>query len=430
MGDTRLASFRFLHAADIHLDSPLRGLSGQEGSAAQRIRGATRAAFEQLIGWALEQRVDFLIIAGDLYDGDWRDYRTGLFFAAQMGRLHAAGIPVFLVRGNHDAQSQITRSLALPANVRVFDARAAHSLRLDALDVVLHGQSFQQREVRDNLVPGYPQAEAGRFNIGVLHTGLGGLGGHENYAPCSLQDLTATGYDYWALGHVHQFQILSRRPHVVFPGNLQGRHIREIGAKGAALVTVEDGAVADVSLHPVDVVRWSRVPVPVEGAASLAEVLERIRDGLEQALSTEAEGRLLACRVELTGRTPWHDPLLADEHTLLAEVRAAALGLGVDAAWIERVVVATQPAVDAHTLAARDDALGELQRMLDQAATDPELLVQLVEDPGQLLRHLPHAVRVEVDPETLLQAALAGDHAALIAGVRPFLSSRLSAEDD
>jgi len=425
-----LASFRFLHAADIHLDSPLRGLHGQEGSAAQRIRGATREAFGRLIDAALEHRVDFLIIAGDLYDGDWRDYRTGLFFAAQMGRLQAAGIAVFLVRGNHDAQSQITRSLALPENVRVFDARAAESLRLDALDVVLHGQSFKQREVRDNLVPGYPPAEAARFNIGVLHTGLGGLGGHENYAPCSLQDLKAKGYDYWALGHVHQYQILSRHPHVVFPGNLQGRHIRETGAKGAVLVSVADGAVTDVTLQPCDVVRWNRVSVSVEGAAGRAEVVERIRVGLERVSRTEADGRLLACRVELRGRTPWHDPLVADADGLLAEARAAALGLGVDAAWIERVVVATQAERGADTLAARDDALGALQQMLDQAAADPELLAQLAEDPGQMLRHLPHPVRVDVDPDSLLQAALDEDPAALIAGVRPFLASRLRAEDD
>lgn len=236
-----MTSFRFFHSADIHLDSPLRGLAGQEGNAVARVRTATREALHTLVGLAIEEKVDFLIIAGDLYDGDWRDYKTGLFFAAQMGRLNKEGIPVYLLHGNHDAESQITRRLELPDNVHVFGTRKPETYVLDELQVALHGQSFRQRDITDNLVPDYPAPVSGTFNIGVLHTGLGGMGGHENYAPCAIEDLTNKGYDYWALGHVHQAGVLSEKPHVVFPGNLQGRHARETGAKGASLVTVEDG---------------------------------------------------------------------------------------------------------------------------------------------------------------------------------------------
>jgi DNA repair protein SbcD/Mre11 len=425
-----LASFRFLHAADIHLDSPLRGLSGQEGSAAERIRTATREAFELLVGRAIAEQVAFVVIAGDLYDGDWRDYRTGLFFAAQMGRLNEADIPVFLLHGNHDAQSQITRRLELPGNVRVFAARAPGTFLLGDIGVALHGQSFAQREIRDNLVPGYPEPVAGAFNIGVLHTGLGGMGGHENYAPCALAELVAKGYAYWALGHVHQFQVLHRQPHVVFPGNLQGRHIRETGPKGAALVSVEDGEVREVAMISSDVVRWSVAPVAVDNAASVAEVLDRIRAGLEVSLSAVSDGRLLACRVVLQGLAPTHDQLLAAEEYLLAEARAIALGLGADRAWVERVKVATQPVAGPDVLAARGDALGELQRLLAEAGDDPELLAQLGEDPGQMLLRLPHEVRADAEADSLLRAALDGDQGALLAGVLPYLTSRLTAEED
>ena len=425
-----MGTFRFLHAADIHLDSPLRGLTGQEGSAAERIRNATREAFELLVGRAITERVAFVVIAGDLYDGDWRDYRTGLFFAAQMGRLNAAGIPVFLLHGNHDAQSQITRKLELPENVRVFGARAPETFRLEDIDVALHGQSFSQREIRDNLVPGYPGPVAGAFNIGVLHTGLGGMGGHENYAPCALAELVAKGYAYWALGHVHQFQILHRQPHVVFPGNLQGRHIRETGAKGAALVSVENGEVSEVATIPSDVVRWSLVPVAVDAAASIPEVLERMRAGLEEGVAGQAEGRLLACRVVLQGRAPMHGQLVGAEEYLLAEARAIALGLGADQAWVERVKVATEPEMDARMLAARSDALGELHRMLEEAGGDPDLLAQLGEDPGQMLLRLPHEVRTDAEADSVLKAALEGDQQALVAGVLPYLSSRLTTEED
>ena len=425
-----MGTFRFLHTADIHLDSPLRGLTGQEGSAAERIRSATREAFELLVGRAITERVAFVVIAGDLYDGDWRDYRTGLFFSAQMGRLNAAGIPVFLLHGNHDAHSQITRRLELPENVRVFGARAPETFRLEDIDVVLHGQSFSQREIRDNLVPGYPEPVAGALNIGVLHTGLGGMGGHENYAPCALAELVAKGYDYWALGHVHQFQILHRQPHVVFPGNLQGRHIRETGAKGAVLVSVQNGEVDEVAMIASDVVRWGLAPVAVDAAASVPEVLERIRATLEEGLADQAEGRLLACRVVLQGRAPMHGQLVGAEEYLLAEARAIALGLGADQAWVERVKVATEPEVDPRTLAARTDALGELHRMLGEAAGDPDLLAQLGEDPGQMLLRLPHEVRIDAEAGSVLEAALAGDQQALVAGVLPYLSSRLTTEEN
>ena len=190
-----MASFRFLHAADIHLDSPLKGLAGQDGNAAERVRTATREALDQLVSLTIEEQVDFLIIAGDLYDGDWRDYKTGLFFAGQMGRLNASNVPVYLLHGNHDAESQITRRLDLPDNVDVFGTRKPETFALEHL-VALHGQSFRQRDVTENLVPDYPAPVSGAFNIGVLHTGLGGMGGHANHAPCSFDDLANKGYDF------------------------------------------------------------------------------------------------------------------------------------------------------------------------------------------------------------------------------------------
>ena len=215
-----VSSFRFFHAADIHLDSPLTGLAAIEGRVAELIRSAPRAAFEALVDRAIEEEVNFLVIAGDLYDGTWRDYKTGLFFAEQMGRLNGAGIPVFVLYGNHDAESQITRPLVLPENVHVFRARTPQTFHLRELNVALHGQSFREKAVTHNLVPGYAAPVEGAFNIGVLHTALGGMGEHANYAPCSVSELVAKGYNYWALGHVHQGQVLSERPHVVFPGNL------------------------------------------------------------------------------------------------------------------------------------------------------------------------------------------------------------------
>ena len=423
-----LTAFRFIHTADIHLDSPLKGLAGQEGSAADLIRTATREAFENLVSQALQEEVAFVIIAGDLYDGDWRDYQTGIFFVRQMGRLAAAGVPVFLLYGNHDAESQITRRLVLPENVKKFSARKPETFQLEELGVALHGQSFRQRNIVDNLVPAYPEPIAGMFNIGVLHTGLGGMGGHANYAPCALDDLVNKGYDYWALGHVHQAAILHERPHVIFPGNLQGRHIRETGPKGAYLVTVEDGELTEPLLIHGDVVRWAKLSVPVDGCARMTEAVDFVRAAIENAAARDADGRLLACRIELTGQTDIHDSLLVSTEHILAEARGAALGLGEETAWIERIVIATRPLLDSATLHAREDALGELQRMLEDAGEDTALHQQLETDIGELVRKLPHELRADSE-DAVLRAAIDGDYAGLIAQVSGYLTARITTEE-
>jgi len=419
-----LESFRFIHSGDIHLDSPLKGLAGHEGAAAERIRTATRTALGHLITRAIEEEVAFVIIAGDLYDGDWRDYQTGLYFVQQMGRLARANIPVFLLYGNHDAENQITRRLTLPPNIRVFSARKPETFRLKDLNVALHGQSFRQRETIDNLVPAYPSPAAGCFNIGVLHTGLGGMGGHVNYAPCSIEDLTNKGYDYWALAHVHQAAVLRERPYIVFCGNLQGRHVRECGPKGATLITVQDGQVAEVSPLHVDSVRWTHLRVAVDQCSAVVDAIDLVRGAIEVAVAREAQGRLIACRVELAGSTELHGELLACSDRLFAEARAAALSLGEEVAWIERVVIAT---TSAEAAGSRKDALGEMHRMLDNAASYAELRTQLASDLADLVRKLPYDIRLQTE-DPILKAAIDGNIAGLIAQAGAYLGARITAE--
>lgn len=423
-----MESFRFVHTADIHLDSPLKGLSGQEGKGAMRIRTATREAFDNLISHAIEEEVAFLVIAGDLYDGDWRDYQTGLFFAGQMGRLAKAGMPVYVVYGNHDAESQITRRLELPDNVKTFSSRKPQTFTIKELHAALHGQSFRQRDISENLMLAYPEPIAGAFNIGVLHTGLGGMDSHPNYAPCTLDDLVNKGYQYWALGHVHRCSILHERPHVVAPGNIQGRNIRETGRKGAYVVTVEDGEVEDLALFEADIVRWAVIPVAVDGHSRVADVVDAMRDAIEQAVANGSDGRLVAGHIWLQGRTEIHDQLVGSAEHLLAEARAAALGLGDEVAWVERLVVTTEPAIDRAALAAREDAIGELQRILIEAKNDPEVLELMKTEIGDFIRDLPHEVRADAEDD-ILKAAISGDHAELIAQVTGYLTARIAGEE-
>ncbi len=424
--------FRFLHAADIHLDSPLQGLERYPDAPVEAVRGAPRRAFERLVDLALEERVAFVLLAGDLYDGDWKDYHTGLFFVAQMRRLADAGIPVQLVSGNHDAASQITRRLALPPNVHHFTARGPETVELPEWDVAVHGQSFPARRVTTDLAAAYPPADPGRFEIGLLHTSLDGRPGHAAYAPCSVEGLRRKGYAYWALGHVHQREeVLRGDPWIVFPGNLQGRHARETGGKGATLVTVEHGRVVDVRPRELDVVRWARLEIDLTARDREDDALDRIAEALAQARSA-AEGRLLAARVVVTGRTGIHDALVRDPERWRHELRRLAGELGDPGIWLERIEVATRSPRDLEALLARQDALGGLLRRIEGLAPESFAVGGVAEALAELKRKLP--LPLLGDPEAGDEARFDPLHPdwlrARIPAVRDLLGSKLLEGDE
>ena len=388
--------FRFIHAADPHLDSPLRGLVAHEGAPAQLLRGATRRAFENLVALAIDEKVDFLLIAGDLYDGDWRDYTTGLFFRSQMVRLNQHGIPVFLITGNHDAASVISKKLPMTDNLQVFSTRTAESKEVPGVPAVVHGRGFPHRAVPENLAHDYPAALPGKFNIGLLHTSLNGRPGHDTYAPCSVQDLQAKGYGYWALGHIHQPEVISEEPWIVFAGNCQGRHARETGPRGCYLVTVDDHLdVESAEWRTLDVVRWEVVEADLGGLEQESEVVRRIRDALSLAIES-AEGRLLATRILLTGASPLHGVLLREIGRIRAEVAAIAQDFGEDAVWIEQIKVATSPVYDLGELAERDALTKTVLETLEQATHRQDALPA---DINEMLDVLPPELRAEVETE-------------------------------
>jgi DNA repair exonuclease SbcCD nuclease subunit len=362
-----MPDFRFLHAADLHLDSPLRGLEADPSAPAELIRAATRRALGRLVDLAIEEAVDLLLIAGDIYDGDWPDFGTGLFFAAQMRRLAMAKIPVFAIRGNHDAANRMTRSLRLPPNVTIFDHAKAHTHHLAALGIAIHGQSFSDPNEPNDLSRAYPPPDKNLFNIGLLHTSAEGYPAHARYAPCDLPRLKAHGYDYWALGHIHERQVLSEDPWIVFPGNLQGRHIRETGAKGATLVTVANHRVTSAEPRVLDVLRWTHIEnVDLNDATDEAEAMTRIQSRLETALR-DADPRPLAARITLTGTTAAHAALAGDG--LREKILNEAQNLpGEHRLWLESVKLRTRPPRDA---TAHSDNLGRLLTEVDALAAAP-----------------------------------------------------------
>lgn len=331
-----MTAFSFLHAADLHLDSPLRGLD--RDAPAARIRTATRDALVNLVDLALDRNVSFLLLSGDLYDGNWRDWRTGHFLIEQLGRLKRAGISVFAISGNHDAEQVLTRQLPFPGTM--FPSHKADTTLVPGLRVAVHGQSFGSRAVLENLALSYPEPVDDHFNIGLLHTACGSTE-HDNYAPCSPADLTGKRYDYWALGHVHGRHEISREPWIIFPGNLQGRHMNEQGAKGATLVSVAQGKVQHATHEALDVLRWLQLDIDVAGLPDPAAAHAATAVALSDAIS-HADNRLLVVRVTLRGATSAHAALGRDPGATREAVRAAALEVADRSAlWIENVLVQT-----------------------------------------------------------------------------------------
>jgi len=403
--------FTFIHAADLHIDSPLAGLRLKDEDVARRFANAGRRAVETLIAETIASEAAFLIIAGDVFDGNWKDVTTGLFFVRAISALHRAGIPTFIVKGNHDAESLMSRDLAYPDTVNVFPSNKAATIALDAYRVALHGRSFPNRLTAE-FVETYPARRDGWLNIGVLHTSLDGTRGHDGYAPCTVDDLKRFGYDYWALGHIHAAEIVHRDPWIVFPGNLQGRSIRETGVKGAVRVSVEDGKIVEVTPLALDGARWAHLTLDMTDTENEDDVVTRIADRLVDA-HHEAEGRPHAIRVTLTGATTLHNQLVARRETLEGDIRARAFQLGDDC-WVEQLKVKTTlPPRPAAALSSAE--ILDLDQMLDTATEDPKFAVMLAELIETVKAKLPKDLQDDLLVSDL-QKALAVEARALLSG--------------
>ena len=418
--------FKFIHTADIHLDSPLHKLDNYEGAPIDEIRQATRRAFNNLVQTAIDEEVSFILIAGDLYDGDWKDYNTGLYLVSQTSRLREAGIPVYMIAGNHDAASKITKTLRLPENVHLFPSNKSATYTIDSLNVAIHGQSFATPAVKKDLSLLYPAPLPGYFNTGILHTCASGREGHEPYAPCTVNGLRSKEYDYWALGHVHQYEVLSDDPWIVFSGNIQGRHVRETGPKGCVLVTVDDRGRPEIEFKPLDVVRWEILTVDSNGAESGYTVIDRFCKGLETLLE-ENEGRPLVVRVVIQGETSAHSELLANIDRWGNEIRAAALDTGGHRVWIEKIKFHTRLPTSEKDIQTRDGAMGELVTLFDEFADRPDLLHELSDELMDLEKKIPKELKqgpdgIRFDDIDWLKS--------LLAHVRPMLIQGLMRKED
>jgi len=400
---------KLVHAADLHIDSPLRGLDRYDGAPVQALRHATRRALENLVTLTLDEGASVLLLAGDLFDGEWRDFGTGLYFASQLARLRDGGARVVLVRGNHDASSVVTSHLRLAEHVTELSTLAPDTCVFEDLGLAVHGQGYRSRAVRDDLAAACPAPLRDLFNVGLLHTSLDGRPGHEPYAPARRETLLEKGYAYWALGHVHAREVVATEPWVVFSGNLQGRHAREVGPKGATLITVDGGKVRAVEARALDVVRWAHVAVSATDARSVDDVLERAREAVADA-AREAGARLLALRITVSGLPAVGSTLASDAARLEAELRMALVSERGASVFLEKV----RARLDDPRAAAAAEDLG--------ATPDEEELErrELDRDLVELEKKLPAGLRseLEADHAGCLDEALARARLAVRAALR------------
>ncbi|RAU92098.1 DNA repair exonuclease [Paenibacillus sp. YN15] len=384
--------FRFIHAADLHLDSPFAGLSGVPEPVSRLLRGSTFAALDNLTELAIREKADFVLIAGDVYDSADRSLKAQLRFHRAMKRLAENGISAFVVHGNHDPLDGREARLDWPGSVHVFKAGEA-----EHVPVVLAGRghvadiqgiSYPTAAVRENYALRFGRGTGGVYQIGLLHANVDGSPEHEDYAPCSLRELGAVGLDYWALGHVHTRRVLSEGPWVVYPGNLQGRSIRETGAKGCYVVEVDETGRSSLRFQALDAVRWLNRQVSIADCSTEQELKEALERAVEDARAA-AEGRPSVLRIVLAGRGKLHGRLQGGFARDLAEelrrweqerwgLEEAAGGFGFGEApplvWLEKLVVRTGVAADREALLQAEGFLGELLRLAAELEGEPQAL--------------------------------------------------------
>lgn len=368
-------AFRFVHAADLHLDSPFRGMSPLPEAIRERVRESTFRALDALVELALRERADFVVVSGDVYDAADRSLRAQLRFQAALRKLAGRGVRVFVTHGNHDPADGRAARLEWPELTATFGTEEVETVPVElpgrGLVAEVHGISFGRAAVTENLALRFQRGKPGVFQIGVLHANVDGEEGHDNYSPCSLPDLKSSGIDYWALGHIHARRVLHERPWVVYPGNAQGRSVRELGPRGCCLVEVSDGGEATVTFHALDDVRWFAENVDIAAAATEQELVDELERTLDR-VRREADGRASFVRLALGGRGPLHAALRSGKlgEELAAALREQALEQaargGNDWVWVESLEDRTLPEADIDALLAQPGFLGELLRQAEE----------------------------------------------------------------
>lgn len=377
--------FSFIHTADLHLDSPFKGISEMNEEISKELTEATFNTFNNIIDACIDKQVDFLLIAGDIYDGADRSLRAQLRVRDGLNRLSKAGIDVYITHGNHDPLNGWSANLDWPKNVHIFNGNSCEEVIVerDGKKILqIYGISFPTREIKTNLAQKFPKIRKSKkkmYTIGMLHCNVGVDTGHEPYAPCKLKDLTSRNFDYWALGHVHNKTIINENPLIIYPGNPQGLHPKEDGARGCFFIKVDKKGQSTAEFIELDSIRWVVSELSIKSLQSEQDFISKIENTVEQ-IREKADGRASICRIVLTGRSSLHSTLnrkgVLDD--IVQELRENEEG-EKQFVWIESVVNNTNPEIDRKSLLKRKDFIGDLVKLFEKSYHDKNISSDLKE---------------------------------------------------
>jgi exonuclease SbcD len=388
--------FSFVHTGDLHLDSPFKGISSVSNEISLRLREATFNAYDNIMDLCINRGVDFLLIAGDIYDGAEKSLQAQLRFRRGLLRLYESGIRVYVAHGNHDPLDLWSASLTLPKNIHIFPGDVVERIEYikdkKAL-AAIYGRSFATREIRTNLAKKFPiakKSDPDLYHIGLLHCNLSTSTGHEPYAPCSIPDLAKKNFNYWALGHVHTHAVINKEtPVIVYSGNPQGLNPNETGERGCYLVSVEADHQTHIEFVETDSVRWFRETISIDELSSVDELIAAIANVINEVrLRTDDRSALL--RLMLSGRSSLHAELVRKGvlDDIIQSIREPEEGES-QFVWLESIKDCTQLPIDRNKLLEREDFVGDLIRIFEEFFQDKELqnnlkidLEELFSSPG------------------------------------------------
>ncbi len=404
---------KFIHCADLHLDSPFQGLTTKEPSLADRFKHATNEAFVKIIDLCLAEKADFLTIGGDTFDGADRSLCAQILLRDQFERLHKANIPVILVAGNHDPLSDWLTEIRFPKNVHLLAGDKVEKVPIKKdgkVITTIYGITYKVRDVKENLSLKFQAKEKDVFSIGLLHANVGARKEHAPYSPCTISDLKAGNMDLWLLGHIHTPEVICKDPFILYPGNIQGRHINEDGPRGCYLIKVDSNYKISYEFKPVQNILWKQEEINIKEITTSLELVDLLSGKCEEELSNlTKDEKGIVIRWKLTGSSSlYHELTMTDKIEETKEILIERFFNQTPFIFPESIRLLIKPDKKTEDFVNQENFIGDFLRLAGQVKDDEQMKNELLEMLNQPLSSRTIKKYLEERNEKELLAILEG----------------------